>query len=761
MIKDDESQEPQQYGDLGEIAEMASPVESMDDTELEAIVAAKIRDAINYVDSEIGPKRAEATRRYFGKPYGDEEDGRSQVVAMDVRDTVAALMPSLLRVFFSSERPVEFAPHGPEDIQNAEQATDYINSVVFNQDNSGFTQLHAAFKDALTRKTGIVKYWWDKSTQVKTSHHTGLDEQSVMALMSDPDIEMSVVSQYPDPAVQEQMQRAQEQMQVGLPQQMPMQPMQVPMLSDVLVTRRITRGVAKFEALPPEEFIISRKARSLDDTPMCGHRTMATVSELIALGYDEETLETIGGGEDDQFLTNIETYARNPMASYLDADRRDESMRRILYVEAYVLVDYDQDGIAELRRVCTLGPGFKVVGNEPVDERPFALFCPDPEPHTVFGMCPADVVQDIARIKTSILRNMLDSLAQSIHPRTVVVEGQVSMADVLNNEVGGIIRATAPGMVQPLATQFVGQQAFPMLEYLDELKESRTGISKASAGLDADAMQSSTRAAVAATISAAQAQIETIARVFAETGMKQLMRGLLKLVVENQDKPRMVRLRNQWVPIDPRSWNTEMDVVVNVALGRGTDDDRMQFLNAVAQKQESIFASMGPQNQLVGMQEYRATLAKMVELAGFKDASQFFTDPAKVPPAQPPAPPPDPTQLLAQVEAEKIKAQIATDAAKLDLERQKAASQDDRERDKLEADIALRAREIELKYQANVDTARIAALVNRDREVIKALQADNQAQMQTEAQMQAQMQAQAIANAQEEATEPPTPEMPL
>lgn len=751
---DDESLEPHQYGDLAEIAEKASPVESMDDLELEAIVAAKIYDAINYVDSEIGPKRAEATRRYFGKPYGDEEEGRSQVVAMDVRDTVAALMPSLLRVFFSSERPVEFAPHGPDDIQGAEQATDYINSVVFNQDNSGFTQLHAAFKDALTRKTGIVKYWWDKSTQVKTSHHTGLDEQSVMALMSDPDIEMSVVSQYPDPAAEQQIQQAQEQM---LQMQMPLQPMQAPMLSDVMVTRRMTRGVAKFEALPPEEFIISRKARSLDDATMCAHRTMATVSELLALGYDEETLEMIGGGEDDQFLTNIETFARNPMASYLDADQRDESMRRILYVEAYVLVDYDQDGIAELRKICTLGPGFKVVGNEPVDERPFALFCPDPEPHTVFGMCPADVVQDIARIKTSILRNMLDSLAQSIHPRTVVVEGQVSMADVLNNEVGGIIRASAPGMVQPLATQFVGQQAFPMLEYLDELKESRTGISKASAGLDADAMQSSTKAAVAATISAAQAQIETIARVFAETGMKQLMRGLLKLIVENQDKPRMVRLRNQWVPIDPRSWNTEMDVVVNVALGRGTDDGRMQFLSAVAQKQEQIFATMGPQNQLVGMQQYRTTLAKMVELAGFKDASQFFTDPSQVAPATPPAPPPDPAQILAEVEAKKITAQIATDAAKLELEREKAASQDDRERDKLEADIALRAREIELKYQANVDTARITALIERDREVIRAVQADSQAQMQA----QASIDSEAIAAAQQAEQQPQMPEMPL
>ena len=747
MVEEYESQEQYADGDFSEIAEDAGG--SMDDDELEAIVAGKIQDAIDYVDSEIGPIRAEATRRYFGKPYGDEEEGRSQVVSMDVRDTVAALMPSLLRVFFSSERPVEFAPHGPEDVQGAEQATDYINSVVFNQDNAGFTQIHAAFKDALTRKSGIVKYWWDKSVQVKTSTHTGLDEQSVMALMSDPDIEMSVTNQYPNPAA-EQIQQAQDQM---LQMQMPVQPMQAPMLSDVTVTRRITRGVARFEALPPEEFIISRRSRSIGDAPLCGHRSMVTGSDLIALGYPEELLDEVGGSDDDQFLTNDETFARNPQSTYLSADGQDAAMRRYLYVEAYVLVDYDQDGIAELRKVCTLGPGFKVVGNEPVDERPFAMFCPDPEPHTVFGMCPADVVQDIARIKTRILRNMLDSLGQSIHPRMVVVEGQVSMADAMNNEVGGIIRASAPGMVQPLSTPFVGQQAFPMLEYLDELKESRTGISKASAGLDADALQSTTATAVAATVSAAQAQIETIARVFAETGMKDLMRGLLKLIVENQDKPRMVRLRNQWVPIDPRSWNSAMDVVCNVALGRGTDNDRMQFLSAVAQKQESIFATMGPQNQLVGMQQYRATLAKMVELAGFKDASQFFTDPSQVPPATPPAPPPDPAQILAEVEAQKITAQIATDAAKLELEREKAKSHDDRERDKLEADIALRARDIELKYQSTVDTAQITALIDRDREVIRAVQADNAAQMQA----QATIDSQAIADAQQAEQQPEVP----
>ena len=763
MLETGESDEREGYGDLSlsEIAEQAMPA-GMDDAEFEAIVASKISDAVDYIDSEIGPARAEATNRYFGKPYGDEEEGRSQVVSMDVRDTVAALMPSLLRVFFSSERVCEFIPQSIEDVQAAEQATDYINSVVLNQDNPGFSVLHSAFKDGLVRKSGIVKWWWDVSEQVKTSHHTGLDEQSVAALLADADIELSVVAQYPDQAAAQAMQMQAEQMaqQGVIPPEMP----QV-MLSDVMVTRRIKRGVARIEALPPEEFVISRRARSLEEATLVAHRQMATVSELVALGYDPDELDEIGG-DDDQFLTNDETFARNPQATYLEADTQDDSTRRILYVEAYVLVDYDGDGIAELRRVCTLGSGYKVYRNEPVDERPFALFCPDPEPHTVFGMCPADVVQDIARIKTHVIRNMLDSLSQSIHPRTVVVEGQVAMADVLNNEVGGIIRASAPGMVQPLSSPFVGQSAMPVLAYLDEIKENRTGISKAAAGLDADAMQSSTKAAVAATISAAQAQVETIARVFAEGGMKRLMRGILKLIIENQDKPRMVRLRNQWVQIDPRSWDAQMDVAVNVALGRGSEEDRMAFLSSVAAKQEQIMATMGPQNQLAGLAQYRNTLAKMVELAGFKDASQFFTDPAQVPPPPPPPAPTDPTQILAQVEADKIRASIATDAAKLELERVKAQAMDDRERDRIEADVMLRAREIELKYQSTVDTAQIQALMARDREMIKAEQthatAMGQAQIDQQAAqeqaMQQAMQEQAMQEQamQQQAMQPPT-----
>jgi hypothetical protein len=380
----------------------------------------------------------------------------------------------------------------------------------------------------------------------------------------------------------------------------------------------------------------------------------------------------------------------------------------------------DRDGIAELRKVCVGGTAFKLLHQEAVDDHPFFDFCPDPEPHTFFGMSIADVVMDIQRIKSSIMRNTLDSLAQSIYPRMGVVEGQASIEDVLNTEVGGIIRMKSPGAVQPFVTPNVSQAAFPMLEYMDQVKESRTGINKASAGLDANALNGATATAVNATVTAAQQHIELICRMFAETGFKTLMDKSLKLLVKHQDKPRMVRLRNEFVPIDPRVWDADMDVIVNIALGTGSDEQKMGFLNVIAQKQEMILQQLGPMNNpLVSLGGYYNTLEQMLAIAGFKDVSRFFTDPQNFQPPAPTPPPPSPEAILAQVQAQSIQADIQKKAAELELQREDMLLKDDRERDKLDAEVMLKSAEIEAKYGSQVNTANIQALMQRDREFLR------------------------------------------
>jgi hypothetical protein len=681
-------------------------VNVMGDDELQGIVGKEIEDAIDYSDNWISPYRATATEYYRGDPFGDEEEGRSQVVSMDVRDTVQAIMPSLMRIFHSTDRTVEYAPQGPEDVAAAKQATEYANYII-NRDNNGFLHTHAAFKDALIRKVGVLKCYWDDQTKFETHDLTGLDDNALAALMSDPAAEIDIVASEP----------------FGEPSFDPMtgDVLPAPMIHAVRVTYTHPDGRVKLEAVPPEEFLISREAKSLEDADYVAHRRILTVSELVAMGYDYDEVVKMSSAHEDM-ATNIERTTRNRALNNEMNERHDPAMKKVLYVENYIKVDYDQDGIAELRKICTAGDGNKILMNEPCAIVPFATFCPDPEAHDFYGMSTADAVMDIQRIKSSIMRNTLDSLAMSIHPRVAIVEGMVNIEDVMNNEVGAIIRQRAAGQVQPMSMPFVGQQAFPVLQYMDEIKEARTGISKASAGLDAGALQSSTASAVQATISAAQQHIELIARIFAETGMKQLYKIVLHLITTHQDRPRMVRLSNEFVPIDPRVWNANMDVSINVALGRGTDSERMMMLRQIAEMQKEAITTMGPVNPLTDMAKLSNTLKAMTELAGFKDASQFWSDPAQFQPP-PQEDKPDINEQLIAVQIQQIQADIQKKAAELQLEREKMIMEDDRKRDELDAELFVKAEEMQAKYGTQLNVEKIRSDLAINREVMRA-QAD-------------------------------------
>ena len=687
--------------------------EPMDDAELQAIITQDLTDAVSYVDSDLSPTRAKGTEYYRGDLFGNEVEGNSKVVAMEVRDTVSAMLPSLMRVFFSSESVVEFAPRGPEDVKMAQQSTDYAN-YVFQNDNNGFLTTYAIFKDALVRKCGIAKFWWEDEEKVRIEEYSGLDDQTLEMLMQEPGAEVKIVVSYPDPDIDE-MQMSTIDPMTGQPVTMP-----APMIHDVQIKRITKDGRIRIMAVPPEELLLDRRARSFDDCTIIAHRQMATVADLIAMGYDqdeiEENLSTTDLDSNDEYL------ARQPLSTTFGTnDAANPMMRRVLYIEAYSRVDFDNDGIAELRKVCCMGGGYKVVRNLPASYIPFADFPCDPEPHTspLEAMSIFDITRDLQEIKSEILRNTLDSLAQSIHPRTAVVEGQVNIDDVLNNETGAIIRMRAPGMVQPLTTPFVGQAAFPMMEYMDQIKEDRTGMSKAAMGLNADALQSSTKAAVNATISASQGRIELTARILAE-GMKKLFKGILFLATTHQDKARMVRMRNEWVQIDPRYWDANMDANINIALGNGDTNERLQGLMMIMAKQEQILQQLGTQNPLVTPQQFSNTLRKIVELSGFKDASSYFQDiPADYVPPAPPAPKATPEELLAQVQAESIKADIQKKAAELELKRQQMIMDDDLKRDQMAQDLYLKKYEIELKYNSQINTAEIDAAQNIDREAIR------------------------------------------
>jgi len=703
-------------------------IEPMDETELQGIVSGELEDAVSYIDSDVSPIRAKGTEYYRGDPFGNEEDGRSQVVAMEVRDTVSAMLPSLMKVFFSTENVVEYVPRGPEDVAGAQQATDYAN-YIFSSDNNGFMTTYAIFKDSLVRKCGIAKYYWEDVEEVKIEQYSGLDDQTIQILMQE-DAEVKIVVSYPDPSIP--MQPPQVDPMTGLPMQMPQ-----PMLHDVQIKRNTKDGRIRIMAVPPEELLLDRRARSFDDAGIIAHRQMATVSDLIGMGYDQDEIEENISSTD--LDSNDEYLARQPLSTTFGAaDSLNPMQRRVLYIEAYMRVDFDGDGIPELRKICCMGSGYTMVRNLPASYIPFVDFPCDPEPHTspLEAMSIFDITHDIQEIKSEIMRNTLDSLAQSIHPRTAIVEGQVNIDDVLNNETGAIIRMRAPGMVQAFSSPFVGQAAFPMLEYMDQMREDRTGMSKAAMGLDPDALQSTTKAAVSATVSASQSRLELQARILAE-GMKKLFKGILYLMTTHQDKPRMVRLRNQWVQIDPRVWDASMDVNVNIGLGNGDTNEKLAALNIIMQKQEQLMAQFGPMNQIASLPMYIRTLQKAIELSGYKDASSYFnTLPAdfQMPQEQPK---PTPEEVLAQVQAQSIQADIQKKAAELELQREKMVRDDDYRRDQLAQDLLLKKYELELKYGTQISTAEIDARQAMDREAMRQQTALVQNAVQAASQVQA------------------------
>lgn len=687
---------------------------------VQAIVMSELSEAVSFIDTEVSRFRAEATAAYRGDLYGDEEAGKSRVVSMDVRDSVLGLLPDLLRIFTAGEHVVEFEPQNPETVKMAEAATDYAN-YIFTRDNDGFSILHSTFKDALTRKAGFVKYWWDTAVEVTTAHYTGLDPMAVFVLENDPEVEEIRTTEL----------KGDENKVLD-----PFTGKPTPLV-DAEVKRRTKRGRLNLAALPPEEFLIDRRARSRDDFTLIAHRSMKTVSELVALGYDaDEINEQITSTELDY---QIEAVTRQPFAMSLGTVGGSAlPTSRVLYCEAYMHLDLDGDNIAELVRICTVGSGHKIVDIEPTDHVPFAVFHCDPEPHTFFGLSIFDVTGDIQKIKTHVWRNSLDSLAQSIHPRMAIVEGQTNIDDVLNNEVGGVIRMRQPGMVQQLDTVFVGQAAFPMLDYVDSVKEMRTGVSKASLGLDPSIMQSTTQTAVTNTISQSQGRVELIARVLAD-GMRQLFKGILHLIVKNQDQARMVKLRGQWVEMDPRTWVADLGVRINIALGAGTTDSKMQALQMVAAKQEQILMQFGPQNPIVSVAQYATTLKRMVELAGYRDSGAFFSDPPPDWKPQTPPPPPNPQLIAAQAAM-----QTAQNAGqKVQVDAQKARAADERQREENAADVALRAAELHMKYGEQVQSAAVDAMneqaqntLNQQHETARAQIAADSAQAQQAGQMQ-------------------------
>jgi hypothetical protein len=682
----------------------------MDAYSLKSLIESEIDGAVGYLETETTEQRRQALSAYLRDPYGNEVEGRSQIVTGEVAEVIDGALPQLMRVF-ATDDVVRFDPVSPGDEEAAKQATEYCNWVL-NRDNEGFIILRNWFFDALLQKVGIVKTYWDTRVDINKETYRDLTDDELLMLLSDGTLEV-----------------------VGQDTEEMIDPMGMVMRKHTVeVQKRNEMGTVKVENVPPEEFLISKRARNIQDSPFVAHRRLVTRGELVAMGFDKELVAGLPANDSLSFTPErVARFSEGEQPH--DMQSQDFDMQEVEVFECYVVLgekyqeedteededyedeesddeesdeseemDDEEEEVGLTHRYKIFYAGNEILSKEECDFIPFHSICPIPIPHKFYGQSLADRVTDLQLIKTTLTRQMLDNLYLTNNSRMIAVDGQVNLDDLLTTTPGGVVRVKNPNAVAALSVQSVASQTFPMMEYIDSVQAKRTGVSDQQQGLDPSILQNVTATAVAAMTTQAQGKLELVARTFAETGVKSLFRGILYLASKYSDKPRILRLRGKYVSYDPRTWKSSYDVTINVGLGNGNRNEQLAMLQMVMAKQEEILKGFGPANPLVSVSQYRNTLAKMIEAAGIKDVDAYVKpvtpedDMMLEQQAQQQQPDPNTqvAEMLAQVEREKNELNAATSAAKIQLDREQ-----------MQLEIARKSAEMTMKAQNDAAALRI------------------------------------------------------
>ena len=679
----------------------------MDEADVQNVVRQLIDSAVEFSESELSHQRIHAQRYYNGSSDIGYEDGRSKVTVSRTRDVLRSLMPAIMRVFMQSDTVVQFKPRGENDAILAKSATQYCN-VIFGQRNDGYRELFHVSLDSMMKKIGIIKVWHDDTPTRITRVAEDLDDAAYAQIANNKDLE--IIEQLEDE-------------DTGL--------------MSVTTVQEFPQSGIKFKSIKPEDFHVNRDAGGVDDCMIMCHRENKRVSDMVEMGFSYEDMADEHFAENS--TTDIEDDYRKGYVARENEDTQtaqDPSSREILVTDTYLRVDADGDGVAELRHFITVGSYHKIIFEEVVDEFPFALFYSEIEPHAFFPRCLADMMSDDQDAATSLLRGVLDNVQMSNNPMRSINENFVNLEDAMNAEIGAIIRTKQIGQIQDHVVPFIGGQTIAIMEYLDKVVESRTGVTQQAAGLHPDVMQSTTKAAVSATVNAAMAAAELIARNLAETGMTRLFRLILSLSIKNGVDPVNSQSGGAFTQLDPRLWHSQMDMKVNVGLGTGQVDEKTAILVQVATKQEQLLQQFGMSNPFCGWQNLRSTYGEILSLNGFRDLGTYFpeVDPKAMKAWQQEQDQKqqqkgqDPQiQALVQVEQAKTQAKLQIDSAKLQGDMQKMAvgnqikvadmkMEDDRARDQSARDYHLKKAEIEAKYNAEINKAALNAEIERQRQ---------------------------------------------
>ena len=639
------------------------------------------------LNGELEDQRRKALDYYNGEPFGNELEGRSSVVSTDVMDVVEWSMPILMRIFGSGDEIGRFEPQNPDDVEAAEQATDYCNYVFFRQ-NDGFKLLYDVMKDALLSKTGIFKIVWKEDEEVERESYEGLSDEEFQLLVMDDAVEVVEHTAIGgDASIQVESMDEEAMIDSSIMSE------SIPPEHNVTIMRKVNSGKVDIEVVAPEEFYISRTARTIDEANFVCHRTRYTVGQLIELGFDDA--EEYVSESDQRF--DQEYIARNFLDGtsskmQQEGDESDPSMREIWIDEAYIRCDWSGNGITEIRKVWKTGD--RIILNEEVDAIPFTNICPLPMPHKFYGFSIADIVMDLQLIKSTLWRNILDNIYHLNNGRFECLDGRVNMDDLLTNRPAGVVRVKEMGAVRRLDAPDIGKSPYEMLNYIDTVRDSRTGITKFNQGLDANVLQQTTATAYVQQMQSSQARIELIARVFAETCISAMYKRIYELLQKHSDKSKVVMLRNKWVDVDPASWKKQCDFTVRVGLGNGNRDQNLVHLQSLVAIQEKIIAA-GGMGLLVTPKNVFNTLKEIGMNMGLKNIEEYITDPDEGQ-AQGQQQQEDPEAGKQQVEAMKVQVdmqKLKLEAKKLEIEEEKLKF----EEQKLMAEMQMQREENQLK----------------------------------------------------------------
>jgi len=670
--------------------------------QLRAIINSEINNSIGFMGSNLTSQRKKSMEYYMGEKLGTEIDGRSQVVSTDVADTIETILPNLLRIFTASDQVVKCEPVKSEDVPLAEQATNYIN-YIFNKDNPGFSVLYTWFKDALLEKNGIVKVYWDDSSSVEQETYENLNDQEYQLLVDDENVTVVEEESFVDEKMKEAMDLLAAQ---ATAQGQLVEEEATPMLHNCVIKRTSRGGKVKIENVPPEEFLIQRTAKSIESANFVAHRVSKTRSDLIEMGFDKEVVENLP-------TTNNIILNNERLTRYSDIDQSpldnapDNSTAEIEIYECYVRCDIDGDGVAELRKVIVAGEsGYEILSNESCDNIPFCSLTPIPMPHRFYGRSVAELVEDVQLVKSTVMRQLLDNMYLTNNNRVAIMDGMVNLDDLLTSRPGGVVRTKQPPsqVMLPMQSQTISQQAFPLLEYLDTVRETRTGITRYNQGLDADSLNK-TATGVNAIMTQSQMRMELIARVFAETGIKDLFRRIFELTCKYQDKERIVELNNQFIPVKPTEWRNRFNISITVGLGSGSKEQQIMMLNNILERQLQAFQLQGNREYpMVSLKNIYNSLAKIIENAGLKNVENYFVNPEMgkgmvTPPPEPPLTP------IEKIEFRRIASEEQRKIAELEIELKKVKSQNA----EILYENEIKLKELELKYNAQLDSQQIKA----------------------------------------------------